>query len=140
MSVLDKEEVPQEVALPGTRPTETKGGTVDKKSLARCSRTRTTRHHRCDREFLELLEEDYGISQFALRSAFLGMPAAPKKQAMALCEWARFHAREGDIEHAGEVLRGWAKKNGAGAFNPRLVEGPENTYEDNDFLRSIGQL
>ena len=55
------------------------------KSLARgCS----TCHHRCDYSFLELLEEDFGIRQFSLRQAFMGVPPAPKKQAIEVCEWA----------------------------------------------------
>jgi len=32
----------------------------------------STRRHRCDHRFLELLEEDFGIRQFALISAFHG--------------------------------------------------------------------
>lgn len=103
------------------------------------SRTRTTRHHRCDHAFLELLEEDFGISRFALCSAFMGVPAAPKRQAIALCEWA-IRAAGGDPDRAGELLRAWAKKHGAGTYSRRLVEAPPLTYETNDYLRSIGRL
>jgi hypothetical protein len=39
----------------------------------------STRHHRCDHEFLDLLEQDFGVARFALSLAFLGMPAEPKK-------------------------------------------------------------
>ena len=73
------------------------------KSLAR---ERTTRHHRCDYPFLELLEEDFGIAQFSLRQAFMGVPPAPKKQAIAVCEWAVREAS--DPEEAGDLVRGWA--------------------------------
>jgi hypothetical protein len=48
----------------------------------------STRHHRVDDGFLELLEEDFGISAFTLSNAFMGVPAEPKKSAIALCEWA----------------------------------------------------
>lgn len=108
-------------------------------SVSRTTRTRTTRHHRCDYPFLELLEEDYGIDQYSLNKAFMGMPAAPKKQAIALCEWATRQAG-GDPDRAGELLRAWAKKNGAGTYSRRLVEAPALTYGTNAYLRSIGQL
>jgi hypothetical protein len=41
-----------------------------------------------DYEFLGLLNEDFGIDFFSLNSAFMGVPSAPKRQAIALCEWA----------------------------------------------------
>jgi hypothetical protein len=47
--------------------------------------TPSTRHHRVDHRFLELLEEDFGIPEFALSNAFMGVPAEPKKSAIALC-------------------------------------------------------
>lgn len=96
------------------------------KSVAREGRERSyrsTRHHRCDHEFLELLEEDFGVSQFSLRQAFMGMPSAPKKQAIALCEWA-IRTGCGDTERAGEMLRGWAKKNDLGMYNPAMTGAP----------------
>lgn len=108
-------------------------------SVALSTRTRSTRHHRCDYPFLELLEEDFGISQFALRSAFMGIPAAPKSQAIALCEWA-VKAAGGDPDQAGDALRAWARKHGRGAYDPRLLNAPPLTYEHNDHLRSIGRL
>ena len=37
----------------------------------------STRHHRVDEDFVELLEEDFGVAHFALSVAFLGMPAEP---------------------------------------------------------------
>lgn len=89
--------------------------------------TRTTRHHRCDESFLEILEEDFGISQFALRSAFLGVPPAPKKEAIALCEWATRSAG-GDVDQAGDALRAWARKNRRGAFDRRMQDGEPATY------------
>src|SRR5215211_7060114 len=71
---------------------------------------RTTRHHRVDEDFLELLEEDFGIPEFALSNAFMGFPAEPKKSAIALCEWA---SRADDPARA---LLAWARKNGRGTF------------------------
>lgn len=100
---------------------------------------RTTRHHRVDEDFLALLEEDFGIDAYSLRKAFMGVSAAPKKQAIALCEWA-VRATGGNVEDAGDALRAWARKHGAGTYSRRLVEGPETTYEHNDYLRSIGRL
>ena len=73
---------------------------------------RTTRHHRVDHRFLELLAEDFGIPEFALSNAFMGMPAEPKKSAIALCEWA---VRADDPARA---LLAWARKNGRGTFRP----------------------
>ena len=73
---------------------------------------RTTRHHRVDPDFLELLEEDFGIPFYALRNAFYGVPPAPKREAIALCEWA---VRADDPARA---LLGWARKNHRGAFRP----------------------
>jgi hypothetical protein len=101
--------------------------------------TRTTRHHRVDEAFLALLEEDYGIDAYSLHKAFLGVPPAPKKQAIALCEWA-IRAAKGDVEEDGKALRAWAKKSGKGTYDRRLVEAPEEIYEYNEFLRSIGRL
>jgi hypothetical protein len=86
-------------------------------------RTGSIRHHRVDADFLELLEEDFGISQFALRSAVMGVPPASKRQAVALCELATWVA-EGDPEQAGDALRAWAKKHQAGTYDPRLVDAP----------------
>jgi hypothetical protein len=100
---------------------------------------RSTRHHRVDYEFLGLLNEDFGIDYYSLNQAFMGVPPAPKKQAIALSEWA-IKAAEGDVEEAGKALRAWAKKNGKGRYDKRLVEAPEITHEHNDHLRSIGRL
>jgi hypothetical protein len=93
------------------------------------SAPRTTRHHRVDEDFLAILEEDFGISQFALRSAFLGVPPAPKKESIALCEWAIRSARvPGDPDEAGDALRAWARKNRRGQFDPRLQDGEPMTF------------
>ncbi len=73
---------------------------------------RTTRHHRCTPEFLGLLEDDFGIAYSALHSAFMGCPREPKKEAIALCEWAS------RCEEPGRALLAWARKNGRGAFRP----------------------
>ncbi len=100
---------------------------------------RSTRHHRVDYEFLGLLNEDFGIDYYSLNQAFMGVPAAPKKQAISLCEWA-IKAARGGVEEAGRALRNWAKKHGQGRYDERLVEAPEITYEGNDYLRSVGRL
>jgi hypothetical protein len=73
---------------------------VTSRSLAQ---PRTTRHHRVDGPFLELLEENFGISTFTLSNAFLGFPAEPKKSAIALCVWA---SRADDPARA---LLAWAR-------------------------------
>src|SRR5829696_3831383 len=99
----------------------------------------STRYIRCDYEFLGLLNEDYGIDFYSLNQAFMGVPAAPKKQAISLCEWA-IKVTTGDTYEAGRALRAWAKKHGKGQYDRRLVEAPETTYEDNEYLRSIGRL
>jgi hypothetical protein len=73
---------------------------------------RTTRHHRCDDAFIALLEDDFGIARHALHNAFLGVPAAPKREAIALCEWA---AR---ADNPARALLAWARKNRRGTFRP----------------------
>jgi hypothetical protein len=73
-------------------------------------RAPSTRHHRVDEAFLGLLEEDFGIPEFALSHAFMGFPAEPKKSAMALCAWA---SRADDPSRA---LLAWARKNRRGTF------------------------
>jgi hypothetical protein len=75
-------------------------------------RAGSTRHHRVDEDFVAILEEDFGIPRYALYNAFLGVPAEPKKSAIALCEWA---ARTDDPARA---LLSWARKNGRGTFAP----------------------
>ncbi len=80
---------------------------------------RTSRHYRCDYAFLELLEEDFGIPQFPLRQAFMGVPPAAKKQAISLCEWS-IRSAAGDVDKVGDALRAWAKKHKAGQYDPRL--------------------
>jgi|SRR5688572_16145926 hypothetical protein len=72
----------------------------------------SSRHHRVDERFLELLEEDFGIPEYALSNAFMGFPAEPKKSAIALCEWAV------RAEDPARALLAWARKNGRGTFRP----------------------
>jgi hypothetical protein len=112
--------------------------TIESSALAQPS-PRTTREHRVDYEFLGLLNEDFGIDFFSLNQAFMGVPAAPKKQAISLCEWA-IRAAKGDADEAGRALRAWGKKNGTGLYDKRLIEAPEITYEGNEHLRGIGRL
>jgi hypothetical protein len=84
---------------------------VDTKSLAHPAPP-STRHHRCTREFLELLEEDFGISVFVLNNAFMGVPAKPKNSATALCDWAL------RADDPAKALLAWARKNHRGPFRP----------------------
>ena len=82
---------------------------------------------RCDYRFLELLEEDYGIRQFHLRAAFMGVPAASKYDAIAVCEGA---VREtSDCEDAGDFVRQWAKIRKVGAYHPALTAAPPLTFD-----------
>ena len=112
---------------------------MDTESLARAPRTRTSRHHRCDHAFLKLLEEDYGIDQYSLRSAFMGVPAAPKKEAIALCEWA-VRAGGGDPEKTSKALRAWAKKHARGTYGLRLVAAPALTWEQTEHERRVAGM
>ena len=121
-----KNMAPAVVTHPGAR--ATRGDLVTEYRIARFTRPSSPRHHRCDYPFLDLLEQDFGISQFSLRSAFMGLPSAPKRQALALCELA-IHAADGDPEEAGDLLRAWAKKRRVGIYNPRLLDAPELTWE-----------
>jgi hypothetical protein len=89
------------------------------------SRTRSTRHHRCDDAFLGLLEEDFGIDAYSPHRAFMGVPPAAKKEAIALCEWA-IRSAGGDAERAGDALRAWAEKHGRGGYGRRLGDAPPN--------------
>lgn len=88
---------------------------------------RTTRHIRCTPERILLLEEDFGIDAHYLTAAFMGVPPAPFKQTIALCEWA-VSAANGDPEEAGDALRAWAKKRGTGQYSPVLLDAPPVTY------------
>ena len=81
---------------------------------------------RCDYRFLELLEEDYGIRQFSLRSAFMGVPAAKKADAIAVCERATGEAD--DPEDAGEIVRQWAKDRKVGSYHPAITGAPPLTF------------
>ena len=79
----------------------------------------STRHIRCTPEFLELLEEDFGIARYALHNAFMGVPREPKKSAIKLCAWAS-HQDEPD-----KALLAWARKNGKGTFRPAELDEEE---------------
>ncbi len=72
------------------------------------------------------MESDFGIDPYSLNKAFMGCPSAPKKAAIALCEWA-IRSAEGDVEEAGKALRSWAQNNGKGAYDQRLIEASEVT-------------
>ena len=89
-------------------------------------RGRTTRHHRVDRAFLALLEADFGIGLPDLAAALDTGRPAPKREAIALCEWA-IRAARGDADRAGDALRAWARKHGRGAYHPAIIGGPPLT-------------
>lgn len=82
---------------------------------------------RCDYRFLELLEEDYGIRQFHLRAAFMGIPAARKLDAIAVCE--RATAEADDPEDAGEIVRQWAKDRKVGSYHPAITGAPPLAFD-----------
>jgi len=92
-----------------------------------------------DYEFLGLLNEDFGIDLFSLNRAFMGVPPAPKKQAISLCEWA-VRSAKGDVDEAGKALRAWAKKNGKGQYDRRLVEAPPLTWEQTEHEWALGYI
>jgi hypothetical protein len=130
MWLSDKEVAPAVQQHPEAR---TQGdGPVTNETLPQPS----TRRHRVDYEFLGLLNEDFGIDFYSLNKAFMGVPPSPKKQAIHLCEWA-LRSAKGDVEEAGKALRAWARKSGAGAYNPHLLEAPEATYEANEHERRV---
>ena len=79
----------------------------------------STRHHRCTHEFVQLLEEDFGIPRYALVNAFMGMPAEPKKEAIALCEWAS------KADDPAKALLSWARKHHRGTFRPAELVAEE---------------
>jgi hypothetical protein len=47
----------------------------------------------------------------------MGVPAEPKKEAIALCEWAA------TTDNPPRALLAWARKNGRGTFAPVLTDG-----------------
>ena len=40
---------------------------------------RTTRHDRCNHDFIDLLAKDFGFPRYALVNAFIGMPAGTQE-------------------------------------------------------------
>jgi hypothetical protein len=119
---------------PGAR--ATRGVLVTDYRIARFSRASSTRDHRCDYPFLDLLEQDFGIDQFSLYSTFMGVPPALKRQAIALCEWA-IHTAAGDPEEAADLLRAWARKHKVGVYDPRLADAPKLTWEHQAHERAV---
>ena len=84
--------------------------------------------HRVDEEFLQLLEEDYGIGQFSLRRAFLGCPPATKKQAIEVCEVFAKKV-DGDPDEAGRMIRAWAQSLKVGQYHPAIQGGPALMFD-----------
>jgi len=89
--------------------------------------TGSTRHCRADLAFIGLLEEDFGIEAHALNAAFMGVPPAPKRQCIELCEWA-IRVAAGDPDDAGDALRAWARKHKTGAYSPRMQDPEPPTF------------
>lgn len=89
---------------------------------------KSSRHIRCTEEFLELLESDFGIDRYYLYGAFMGIPPAPKKQAIKVCAWA-VKSSKGDVEEAGKAVRAWARKRGVGTYSRILIEAPPLEWE-----------
>ena len=67
----------------------------------------STKHHQVDARFAALLTEDFGIEMRVILDALEG---EPKKQAIAVCEWA-----EG-TDYSAYALRCWARRHGWGAY------------------------
>jgi hypothetical protein len=59
---------------------------------------------------VQLLEEDFSIPRYALVNAFMGVPAEPKKETNALCEWAS------KADNPAKALLAWARKHQRGTF------------------------
>ncbi len=92
--------------------------------MAELSVARTgTRHHRADRRFLDLFEEDYGTRAYYAYA----LEGIPKKQAIAVAQWAADHIA--DEEERGEAIQAWAKKRGVGRYDRRLIDQPAPTYD-----------
>lgn len=104
---------------------------MDSKSVPKPRKRRSTRHQRVDESYLEILAEDFGLSMFALSRALLGVPPAPKKEAIALCEWA-LRSAGGDPDEAGDALRAWARKNQRGGYDPRLQGNTPATFNGHE--------
>lgn len=81
-----------------------------------------TSHHRADRRFLDLFEEDFGIRAFYAYS----LEGVPMKQAIALGMWAADNIA--DPEERGKAVRAWARKSKVGAFDPRLEDNEPPTF------------
>ena len=65
---------PREWQLPRTWPTAKGEIMVDTTNVHR-----TTRHDRCNHDFIDLLAKDFGFPRYALVNAFIGMPAGTQE-------------------------------------------------------------
>lgn len=82
----------------------------------------STRHHRTDSAFADLLADDFGLSPFAAH-ALVGVP---KKAAIMVCAWAE--ANIADTDRRSKAVRAWARKRGVGQFHPDLLDAPPVEY------------
>lgn len=92
-----------------------------------------TRHHRADRRFLDLFEEDFGIRAFYAYA----LEGIPMKQAIAVAQWAADNIA--DPEDRGAAVMAWARKRGVGHYDRRLLDAPELTYEQSEHERRLGR-
>lgn len=82
----------------------------------------STRHHRADRRFLDLFEEDFGIRSFYSYA----LEGVPKKQAIAVAQWAADNIA--DTEERGKTVRAYCRKRRIGDFDPRNHDDEPPTY------------
>lgn len=82
----------------------------------------STRHHRTDPAFADLLAEDFGLSPFAAHA----LVGAPKRASIAVCQWATDNIT--DPDDRGKAVRAWARKRGVGVFDERLIDHEPPTY------------
>ena len=63
---------------------------------------------------------------FSAGAAFMGVPAARKLDAIAVCERATAEAE--DPEDAGEIVRQWARSRKVGSYHPAITGAPPLTF------------
>ena len=90
-----------------------------------------------DEPFISKLSELTGIEYRILNAAFTG-----ERRGLALDTIKTIVAENLDATPAAwtEKLREYAKAEGFGEYRPGYWDGYELTYEQNDYLRSIGRL
>lgn len=89
----------------------------------------STRHLVVDRKFAAILTEDFGIKSAVILRALDG---EPKRQAIALCEWA-----ERTSDPTGALLA-WARKHHAGAYHRHGAAAPQPAHNTPGYGRVSG--